>query len=81
MESAGADWLDLLLLLLVLLLQAARKQIAASKRNVRISLLATTANLRPKNVNVISGTAVKAGYRGALQLDSRSNNYMPVPRK
>jgi hypothetical protein len=64
MESAGADWLDVLLLPLVLLLHAARKQTAASKRNVKISLLATTANLRPKNVNVIRGIAVKPGYRG-----------------
>jgi hypothetical protein len=52
METAGAVWLDWLLPP-----HAARKQIAASKKNVEIRRLATTANLHLKNVSVINGIA------------------------
>src|ERR1700729_4138845 len=53
-ETPGTDWLEALLPLLP---HAARKQIATSRRNMEIRRLATTANLRPKNVNVINGMA------------------------
>jgi hypothetical protein len=52
METPGADWLEWLLPP-----HAARKQIAASKRNGGIRRLATTANLRLNNVSVINGVA------------------------
>jgi hypothetical protein len=55
METPGADWLDWLEWLLPP--HAARKQIAASKRNGGIRRLATTANLRLNNMNVINGVA------------------------
>jgi len=54
METPGADWLEALLPLPP---HAARKQIVPSKRNAEIHRLATMANLRPKNVNVINGMA------------------------
>jgi hypothetical protein len=55
MEIPGADWLAWLEWLLPP--HAARKQIAASKRNGGIRRLATTANLRLNNMNVINGVA------------------------